>query len=712
MDTNITQLKQEQIVGDTVIFDDVQPKTVSEAVYDDGVPMNEVISRLWNSINNKLSRVVNSVNGRTGVVVLNKSDVGLSEVDNISFGDIKEWVIELLGKNGNHLQLVESMTIIDELCASGDKTLNGAPFYAEKGYGTDNKPYIGYIYWDEETEELNHDQKAIKIPAQGDMSIIYNEQVGSKDYSNGMIGVNIAPGEEALKVLDTGDKATSGLMIDKSKLGAQLVEIDGVYGDGTVTDTNALLYFNAATTPATAKTVYIYIDGSKIVNNNMKMKRTDLTEGSLILCHFRDYRTYSESSGTSSDLPTGMVPALVSRTSALGRVRVAPSEKAGIDYYTIDFFSLKTNPGWGMQNMQDHRIDITNNALIPMVASSPYFYQATTDAVVNVSGLNIFASRARDWNVLEPEEQSRSFMDAASLVVDPVGVKSSMHGGIGIVTDYSLSLYPSQWFGNHSSVDPTYGTYTDSQGKVRNYGSYMIANWSNRAPEGYQNITKDFEQGTSNTMCPVGVNLDKMVLHAALEPESKFKGTRFKVSNISGLRICKPSWHMAPGFDELHETEGRPKSWFGGHNGDPIFDTDTFTDDYKVGASGGLSVNVGKFLEIEPGAIKEKADEYYDGGKVNVRIGKGLEEEPVTYSESGLTQITGNRIQIKVDPTRDDLGFDENGNLYIKNAVGKLKGLQFKDTSSNSILYNPTSAELSEEDIITINLGPGLIIEN
>ena len=78
------QLKREEIVGDEVILSDINPSTTSDSVTHstNGMPLDEELSRIWNSINDKLSRVVNSVNARTGVVVLTAEDVGLGNVDN------------------------------------------------------------------------------------------------------------------------------------------------------------------------------------------------------------------------------------------------------------------------------------------------------------------------------------------------------------------------------------------------------------------------------------------------------------------------------------------------------------------------------------------------------------------------------------------------------------------------------------------------------
>lgn len=711
MESKITQLKQEQIVGDNVVFEDVHPKTVSEAVYDDGTPLNEVISRIWNSVNNKLSRVVNSVNGRTGVVVLNKTDIGLSDVDNVSYAEIKQWVVDQLSKISNHLQLVDRMEEIDELIASDDKQLNGAPFFSERGYNQDKNSYIGYIYWDDSTKQLLHKERKIRAITDTDMSIIYDEAFGSKDYSNGKIGVNIAPGEDVLKVLDTGDKVTSGLMIDKNKIGTQIIEIDGMYGDGTATDSSALLYFGTA--PATAKEVEIYIDGNKVNFNNLKIRREGLTEGLLILCHFKDYRTFD--SFDAPVIPNGMAPDFMGRTSALGRVRQVPSEIRQTYKYIIDFHTLRTNPGWGMQVMTDHRNSATpDQKLIPKVA-------VTNNADhINYSGLQIFAfDRTTDQNVDSPDTKIRSLYDSASLTIAPTGITAPSRSGIAVTTDYSLAISPVALYGNKTYDVEEYSKYTDSKGVEHYYGSYRIGNWAVPIPEGYHDIDQDYIYGASTNFAPLGVNLDKYIMFQGIgsgtdrdEEMRKYHGSQHLAINISGLRITKPSYHESSLVKDKYELTKRPKEWFGGHYGDDIFEPEFLDDTELRGATGGLSVNVGKYLEIAPGEVPDKSEEYYDGGKVNVRIGKGLEGEPVTYDDSNH-QITGNRIQIKLDPNRNDLGFDDEGRLIIKNPIsgGPNSILRFTDADSHSFDYNPTGADPSDENnIFHISLGPGLVI--
>ena len=121
------QLKREEVVGDEVVLTDISPSTNTESVVDlsTGLTLDEDLLRLWNAINNKLYRVVNSVNGRTGVVVLSAKDVGLDNVDNVSFADIQEWVLEQIEKLfGSHsFKLYESMDSVLIDISANDKMM-------------------------------------------------------------------------------------------------------------------------------------------------------------------------------------------------------------------------------------------------------------------------------------------------------------------------------------------------------------------------------------------------------------------------------------------------------------------------------------------------------------------------------------------------------------------------------------------------------------
>ena len=130
------QLKREEVIGDEVVLTDISPSTNTESVVDlsTGLTLDEDLLRLWNAINNKLYRVVNSVNGRTGVVVLSAKDVGLDNVDNVSFADIQEWVLEQIEKLfGSHsFKLYESMDSVLIDISANDKMMSGTDSLHQK----------------------------------------------------------------------------------------------------------------------------------------------------------------------------------------------------------------------------------------------------------------------------------------------------------------------------------------------------------------------------------------------------------------------------------------------------------------------------------------------------------------------------------------------------------------------------------------------------
>ena len=214
------QLKQEEVVGSEVVLKDINPKTSSKSVDDSttGVPLDKTIERIWNAINNKLSRIVNSVNGRTGVVVLNSEDVGLGNVDNVSFADIKEWVINKLKQEfGNkRIRLYDDMAGLAQDIALNDESIRDSAFYCDHQDENERRACIGYIYWDEGESRLSYMAKYINTIGSTDNSIIYNEKLGTvengdvRDYTGGKIGVNIYKGEEVLELYNGGNKNESG----------------------------------------------------------------------------------------------------------------------------------------------------------------------------------------------------------------------------------------------------------------------------------------------------------------------------------------------------------------------------------------------------------------------------------------------------------------------------------------------------------------------
>jgi hypothetical protein len=226
MEDNV-QLREEEIVGDEVVLSDIYPKTNTSSVVDDisGTTLNETLDRIQEKINNKLSRVVNSVNGRTGVVVLDSEDVGLGNVDNVSFSDIKGWVINLLVSEfaNKRIALLNSLDEADAIANENKEANRDRPFFAQSGYSNlrDKKSYIGYFYYDDSVKKLKITYRSINTIGSTDGSLIYDTSVGN-------LMVRIKSTEKALRV--SQDLSDPGLYIDKSNVMPTIRYFDGVWG--------------------------------------------------------------------------------------------------------------------------------------------------------------------------------------------------------------------------------------------------------------------------------------------------------------------------------------------------------------------------------------------------------------------------------------------------------------------------------------------------
>ena len=148
------QLKRESLLNDEVVLEDVFPKTMTDAVVDinTGLKMSEVLDTIMTVINNKLSRNVNSVNGRSGVVLLDASDVGLGNVDNVSTADLKAWVINYVASQFHykHLILKDYYSGIQALIDTNNDEYDGVPFVCKhyREDPNDETMVIGYMIKD------------------------------------------------------------------------------------------------------------------------------------------------------------------------------------------------------------------------------------------------------------------------------------------------------------------------------------------------------------------------------------------------------------------------------------------------------------------------------------------------------------------------------------------------------------------------------------
>lgn len=792
------QIKVEEVVGNDVVLKDINPKSSTKSIDDSatGASLEQTLDRMWNTINNKLSRVVNSVNGRTGVVVLNPSDVGLGNVDNVSYNDIKKWVINKLeGEFGNkRIKLFDSLTEVDDFVAIDDAVHKDSPYYAKHGYGNDHRSYIGYIYLDAGTNKLRHMNMSINTVGYTDNTIVYDEKVNNNDKSGGGLGVNIYKYEDALKVYnELGPKSESGLYIDKTKLVKQLYHFDGVYGDGTPTDGSALLYFNSATIPSDASNVSIFIDNRQVVFG-FKLRFNSLLIGDLLFCNFKDYRT-SEGS-----IPTGMSSDVMLRNPCLGKVTDTPDEN-GVGTYKIEFYSIKPKLGWGLQYIENHRTGVTDNQIdLKLTTISE---DVRDIGITNVSGLNILRDRY-DESVLDTDDNSKyGKHDSGTTTLgsrvgnigmayynhEKLGSTSVLSGGLKIGTNHSLYV-SSRYYHGDNYDKKTYVEEVDGTRYIRAMGSRAGNNWKesysepryDALPNSGDHISgmwdhSDLGENLIGDMSTIGVRLnlisdtsdfdrdspspsryfkkdskgviraykdelftdeidpwfntryhdiitDKHYYYTTAEPG---KGVKYEFKeipdgadyndniihyyNISGLKINEP---YGPRRNNAQPDDIGPKpsdfgitqyeidvekrfenldGIWGGKNKGLVGSGDSISNDLNsVYQSGGLSINIGKFLEIDPGPYTEKAEDYYDGGKVNVRIGKGLTEDFVWVYNEGVPPEGKwlNRIVVNI----------QDGGGLVFNEYGRLCVEGFNGVSSQSTMSSPMMRTMSVVDAI------------
>ena len=593
------QLKREEVVGNEVVMGNINPKTTTKSVDDSstGARLDQTIDRMWNTINNKLSRIVNSVNGRTGVVVLRASDVGLGNVDNVSFGDIKEWVINQMNiMFGNkRIKLLGSLHDVDALIETNDEIYKDSPYFTEHGYNDDKKSYIGYIYLDPDDDTLKHTYLPINTVGYTDNSIIYDEKIGDKDFRGGGLSVNIWKYEDALEIYEGINKEDSGLRINREKLAnGTLYHFEGMYGNGQTSDENALLYFDPTTTPTTATPVQVFIDDIP-VSSNLKIRNKTINLADLIICDFKDYRV-SDDNGVYS-VPSGMVGELMCRNQCLGRVVTVPDEDKMIDYYRINFYSLKPNVGWGIQHVDNHKNGVNTSSELGIKLTEGTFQKpdGSYTSMSNMSGLQVYKSDT-DPNTENISEDIK-IPDDARITVLPQGPTNvfgnGFDGGLMITPDMSMCVIPQDYY---SSESP----------------NRVVRNWYSQSPN--ELVDMNSNKGSISSSSLIGVNLMKIV-----DDLEKNTDGKMRFANMSGLRVTSasdtiehPSWYGSTFNDYMNE-----KNKYGGT-------TEFFADPKYYKNSGGLSVNVGDYLEIGMSTFNVNPDLYYDGGKVNVRIGKGL----------------------------------------------------------------------------------------
>lgn len=620
------QLKREEVVGNDVVLQDINPKTKTNSITDStkGLPLDQTLAMIKNMINNKLSRVVNSVNGRTGVVVLDAGDVGLSNVDNVSFGDIKRWVIEYMGDifGTKRIILKEYLSEIHTITGTNDKAYADVPFYCEKGDAQtgDYMSYIGYIYWDSEHQMLKEEHLQIRVVGYTDRSLIYNTNVGDRKFSNGGLAVNIWKGEDALKVMNnvlsqTGysgeELGESGLYIDKSKVVPDVYFFDGIYGTLVTTgenmrNQNGLVYWSTDPHDTTVGNLPII----KIFVNDVEVSKTATTGGvvetlhtplnfkigDIIISNFAYDQYINPDSGDNYIYHTypKILDSLTCRQPGIGRVVQAADTDTNTPCI-VKFNTLKPNVGRGLKlsntntsagNPSDTDIELDILSMKNPRMNDGTMIYAGLDIDVNISGINAF----------DKYEKSGRYgdlgIDKKIYTVYPTGKSNNIlaetnshigNNSMFILPNFSLCVIPGYALTQHEDLRP-------------------IVNWDGSSPIGDDVDAFGHNAKYKSSWNMLGINLEKMTWGGVDEDVN----THSLARNISGLRV---------NTDDSTLTD----SWFGFDNqGEPAG---------IQHHSGGLSINVGDFLSIgNPEEISKTSavdkSHYYDEGKVNVRINK------------------------------------------------------------------------------------------
>lgn len=702
------QLKQEEVVGNELVLTDINPKSNTKSIDDPttGATLEKTIERIWNAINNKLSRIVNSVNGMSGVVIIDSATIGLGNVDNVSFAEIKEWVISRIMQEMGYkrIEMFESLQELDETINTvwnNDEIYANKPFYARHGYQNDKRGYIGYIYYD--NNRLQHSQKALDTIGSADNTIIYNENVNDRQYAeSGRIGVNIWKYEDALKVYNdlSDNKAESGLYIDKSKIKPTLYWFDGVYGSGDPADSGAFLYYSGAM-PADVHEVTFRIDHRPVVYPSPDTQfggtnfiKQSFEKGDIIICNFNDelYLQEPVGTGTCRTLTIGMNPMLMIRKPAIGMVTQAPTSENPDTDYIIDFYTMKQPLFKGLKYEKIHTAssDIGSEALSVDLLNSDILEDKNQESMwgstgdIPLSGINAFSP----YDTATIHQTRNNVPKRSFKTILPTGLSGDIYrtavdgscnekGSMFILPNYSLCVIPKKVFNDRNSL-------TISNWPPAYSSGYVEPNPQDKSPYPDRHENPSF----------LGINLIKGIYTDTVDHKY--------ATNLSGLRVDEDSINV-------------DAAWLGNPSASTI-----------TNHSGGLSVNVGDFLEIGSSdnsySVKQNRAAYYNEGKVNVRIdktkglynvldgsdnptntlginiAKGIKYQPeygnqVTWKEGGLHFVDGG------------MTYPEHGLLAV-NTARSLSGLSIYETYINEYSYNGSSFPSFDYDYNVLGIKP------
>lgn len=694
MENNV-QLKREEIVGENVVLSDINPTTDTDSVLDPttNVTLTQTLDRVWSAINNKLSRVVNSVNGRTGVVVLNANDVGLGKVDNVSFQDIKTWVIDEMTREfrDKRLKLYASLDELDIELAKNDKILQDSPFYASSGKleTNDKRSYIGFITWDNVTSKLVAEYRAINTIGFTDDSLLYNEKAHGVDNRYGGLSVNIHKDEEALELVSepsddiTEPKKNSGLRINRDKLVPEMTIYEGIYGNISDPGGDASLIYKTPPTGTDVPKIRIFYNDTELASDTALYSKKSFKLHDKIICKFVTYI------GNDNTIPLGLHKDLMGLNAAIGeitKVNQDPVSKKHLSY-ELKFYDITPEVGYGLQYGKSHGKNELTQMQVRYLRGNvnPSAEQYSTESqkhnfrvMANVSGLNAYPN----GNERDPENYGdRANMNlnrkSRKTVVMPIGpievIQDSPDfnnsGGLSISPDSSLCVMPTYAF-----------TLRNFDSSEKREGCMLVENWSPASP--WRNVNYETSK-TYEDDSMLGINLVKAVQNTTGERAV----SRYKLSNLSGLKVISPASSDDWSVSELLNYSGSV--------------TDPDIPDSRL--TGGLMINCGKFLQIEPGKYEEHYQDFDNSGKLTIKIGAGLGDDGTGKLALNISEEGG----IIFDKTNNSLsvGLTEKGGLGIdtKTEDGKTTstiGIKLFDTTPD--VLKETGLYVNDEGLLSI----------
>ena len=744
---NKVQLKEEELVGDSVVLSDIYPKTDTESVTDvaSGESMDVLINRLWEAINNKLTRVVNSVNNRTGAVVLDASDVGLSNVDNVSFGEIKQWMLDQLEAEffGHGIKFFNNLNEVEtQVIGPQDKAYVNTPFFAYKGNvnelddSVDNTlAYIGFFKLDGAGRiTYENSYKTIRVVGKTDKSLVYDPNEDSP--TAGLLKVNIHPDEKVL-YLDEGTNPSDqgGLRIDETHLGGKTYVFYGAYwvdeeGSSkhswssvrndlddpsplpkgayplqktdsgsfipeTATYASGFLASRDQTFDTYDRKVRIYIND---IDYGLHMLYMDydntqpsrqffnvpkINEGDTLICFFKEY---IETDSDHTINPEWFDINLMGHQTAIGNFHYFETPVNGANM-EIRFKTLEQRVAWGLTNKGTYDFDAGDYHDSELSIKNAEFSNTVSVSPINaISDKNQFdftrPASSIQKNPISPYEQ-------LNWVVTPTGIgeivtDDNHHGGMFVNTDYSLAVMPCAYYG----AENTFHNWKASSPNPQ-YGSQTV------------------HTGFLNRPTYLGINL----LHG-MSKETDGSDDTYYIP-MSGLITVSEKLN--------NPSQTRPTSemaisdnWtaFGLDSEDPrdteridaIAQAATEYDYENLELSGGLMVNVGEFLEIFSDNPFDSPisdfDKFITQGKVNVRVGDGLKNDGHNRITLDIAEDGG----IEIDP--------EDGKIYCSVGSASLNAFKLDDMEGHSFFYNPSAKSSSgpPKNCTYLHLGPGLII--